>query len=147
MIALAPDAIDPPALLAAFTSASGDAGAVVSFSGVVRPDGGVTELWIDHHERLTLSAIEEVAAAAAQRFGLAHVAIVHRVGSVAPGAPIVFVAAAASHRRAAFDAVDFVMDRLKTAVPFWKCERRGEQRTWVEARAQDHADASRWESQ
>ena len=146
MIVLAPDPIDPPALLAAFTRAAGGAGAIVSFSGIVRADDGVTDLWLDHHERLTLAAMEEVSAVAARRFGLVDLSIVHRVGSVAPGEPIVFVAAAASHRRAAFDAVDFVMDRLKTAVPLWKCERRGQDRKWVEARPQDHADAARWES-
>lgn len=146
MIALAPGPIDPPALLADFTRAAGGAGAIVSFSGIVRADDAVTELWLDHHETLTVSAVEALAAIARDRFGLGGVAIVHRVGSVAPGEPIVFAAAAASHRRAAFDAVDFVMDRLKTAVPLWKCESRGPARTWVEARPQDHADAARWES-
>ena len=146
MIVLAPDPVDPPALLAAFTRAASGAGAIVSFSGIVRPDGGVTGLWLDHHEQLTLAAMEEVAAIARERFGLAQIAVVHRVGSVAAREPILFVAAAASHRRAAFDAVDFVMDRLKTAVPLWKCERRGQDRKWVEARPQDHADAARWES-
>ncbi len=145
MITLAPEAIDPPALLAAFTHAAGGAGAIVSFSGIVRRDDGVTGLWLDHHEQLTLKAIEEVAAVARERFRLADVVIVHRIGSIGAGDPIVFVAAAASHRRAAFDAVDFAMDRLKTAVPMWKCESRGDDRRWVEARAGDHADAARWE--
>ena len=145
MIALAAEAIDPAALLAEFSREVAAAGAIVSFSGIVRPDDGVAELWLDHHERLTLSAIEEVAVAARERFAIADVAIVHRVGAVGLGQPIVFVAAASSHRRAAFDAVDFVMDRLKTAVPLWKCEARGGDRKWVEARPQDHADAARWE--
>ena len=145
MIALSTDPIDPPVLLAAFTREAGGAGAIVSFSGIVRPDDGVTELWIDHHERLTLSAIEEVAVTARQRFGVTDIAIVHRVGSVAPGEPIVFVAAASAHRRAAFDAVDYAMDRLKTAVPLWKCETRGPDKRWIEARSQDHAEAKRWE--
>jgi molybdopterin synthase catalytic subunit len=145
MIALAADPIDPPALLAAFTRAAGAAGAIVSFSGIVRPDGGVTDLWLDHHEQLTIAAIEGLAAVASDRFGLTAIAIVHRVGSVAPGEPIVFAAAAATHRRAAFDAVDYAMDRLKTDVPLWKCESRGADRTWVEARVQDHDDAARWE--
>jgi molybdopterin synthase catalytic subunit len=145
MIELAPDPIDPPALLAAFARAAVGAGAIVSFSGIVRPDDGVTSLWLDHHERLTLTAIEEVAAVARQRFGLLDLAIVHRIGLLGPGDPIVFVAAAASHRRAAFDAVDFAMDRLKTAVPLWKCETRGQDKRWIEARSHDHADAARWE--
>jgi molybdopterin synthase catalytic subunit len=146
MIALAPDPIDPAALLAVFTRAAGGAGAVVSFSGIVRADGGVTELWLDHHEQLTRATIEEVAAKARERFEVIDLAIIHRVGSVLPGEPVVFVATASTHRRAAFDAVDFIMDRLKTIVPFWKCERRGADKRWVEARPQDHADAARWES-
>jgi molybdopterin synthase catalytic subunit len=145
MIALAAEPIDPAALLAAFTRDAGGAGAIVSFSGIVRPDGGVTGLWLDHHDGLTLAAIEVLAGDARDRFGLADLAIVHRVGSLVPGDPIVFAAAAASHRRAAFEAVDFVMDRLKTAVPLWKCETRGDSRTWIEACGQDHADAARWE--
>jgi molybdopterin synthase catalytic subunit len=145
MIALAPDPIDPPALLATFTRAAGGAGAIVSFSGIVRPDGGVSGLWLDHHERLTPAAIKDLANSARQRFRLVDLAVVHRVGSIAPGEPIVFVAAAASHRRAAFDAVDFIMDRLKTAIPLWKCESRGQDTAWIEARGEDHADAARWE--
>ena len=147
MIALAAGPIDPPALLAAFARAASGAGAIVSFTGTVRSDGGVTDLWLDHHERLTLAAIEDLAAMARERFGLAHLAVVHRVGSLAPGDPIVFTAAAASHRRAAFDAVDFIMDRLKTAIPLWKCETRADGKSWIEARPQDHADAMRWEAE
>ncbi|MEA3016439.1 MAG: molybdopterin synthase catalytic subunit, partial [Sphingomonadales bacterium] len=72
---------------------------------------------------------------------------VHRHGALAPGEAIVFVAAAAAHRRAAFDAVDYVMDRLKTDVPFWKYERRSDGAHWLEARDSDHADRRRWEAE
>ena len=144
MIALAPDPVDPAVLLAEFARAASGAGAIASFSGLVRADDGVTELWLDHHPRITPAAIEVLAAAARARFAICAVAIVHRVGSVAAGEPIVFVAAAASHRRAAFDAVDFVMDGLKTDVPLWKCERRPDGERWIEARTQDHSDAARW---
>ncbi len=148
MIVLAPDAIDPAVLLADFARAAADAGAIVSFTGVVRSrygDQAVTSLWLDHHEQLTRAAFAAIDHAARQRFAIDALAIVHRVGSVAPGEPIIFVAAAARHRRAAFDAVDFAMDRLKTDVPLWKCETRGDDRIWIEARPEDHADAARWE--
>ncbi len=145
MIALALEAIDPGGLLANFMRGAGEAGAIVSFSGIVRPDDGVSELWIDHHEPLTLRAILAVGEEATARFGLTAITIAHRVGSVGPGEPIVFVAAAASHRRAAFDAVDHVMDQLKTAVPLWKRETRGYDKQWIEARPEDHDDAARWE--
>ena len=146
MIALAPDSIDPAALVADFTQSATGAGAIVSFSGIVRHDGRVRELWLDHHERLTLAAFEAIESEARHRFALTDLAIVHRIGSVAAGEPIVFAAAAATHRRAAFDAVDFVMDRLKTGVPLWKRETRSDGSHWIEARPQDHSDATRWET-
>lgn len=147
MIALSAEAIDPALLLAEFTRGVGDAGAVVSFSGFVRRDHDVTGLWLDYHELLTLRAIEALGVAMRARFGLSGVAIVHRVGAVGVGEPIVFVAAAATHRRAAFNAVDFAMDQLKSAVPLWKKETRGYDQRWIEARAQDRDDAARWEQE
>jgi molybdopterin synthase catalytic subunit len=146
MIALAPEPIDPTALLAAFTAAAGGCGAIVSFTGLVRGDTDVSEMWLDHHERLTLGVVEELADDVRRRFEVSQVAIVHRIGSLQPGDPIVFVAAAATHRRAAFDAVDFAMDRLKTSVPLWKRETRGDGHYWVDARAADHDDAARWDA-
>lgn len=145
MIALASDPIDPAALLADFARAATAAGAIVSFSGIVRSDHGVDALWIDHHEALTMRAFEELAEAARERFGVPDLALVHRVGTVPVGDPIVFVAAASEHRRAAFDAVDFLMDALKSKVPLWKREQSGGQATWIEPRGQDHAAAARWE--
>lgn len=144
---LSSDPIDPIALLDAFSRSVDGAGAIVSFTGVVRGEGGVTILWLDHHPRLTEQAIGALAEEASARFALDALAIVHRVDSVRPSEPIVFVAAAAKHRRAAFDAVDHVMDRLKTDVPLWKRE-SGERGThWVEARPEDHSDRARWEEQ
>ena len=142
---LSPDPIDPAALLDAFARAAKGAGAIVSFIGVVRGEGEVQELWLDHHPRLTEQAIGEVEAEAKQRFELDALTILHRVGSVSPGEPIVFVAAAAHHRRAAFDAVDYMMDRLKTDAPLWKRETRASGARWIEARPEDHADRARWE--
>ena len=137
--------IDPAALLDAFTLEAKGAGAIVSFTGLVRSDdGAVSELWLDHHPTLTEQVITEIAATAQSRFE-AIVQIAHRVGTVAAGEPIVFVAAAARHRRAAFEAVDYMMDRLKTDVPLWKREQRGDTQLWIEARESDHQDRARWE--
>ena len=147
MSIVSPDPIDPAALLAAFTRGAASAGAVASFTGLVRGEDGVSELWLDHHPRLTEQVIGEIAEDARLRFEVADVAIVHRVGAVPAGAPIVFVAAAARHRRAAFDAVDYIMDRLKTDAPFWKREDRPDGARWIEARDSDHADRARWETQ
>ncbi len=148
MIGLSADAIDPAQLLADFTVEAAGAGAIASFTGLVRDahDGlPVEALWLDHHERLTAQAIDDIALAARLRFALTALAIVHRVGEVAAGQPIVFVAAAAPHRRAAFNAVDYVMDRLKTDVPLWKRETRSDGDHWIEARPDDHGDRARWE--
>ena len=78
------------------------------------------------------------------RFGLSDALVVHRYGRIAPGEPIVFVAASAEHRRAALDAVEFLMDRLKTEAPFWKKEHGPDGERWIEPRASDYADAARW---
>ena len=144
---LSPGPIDPIALLGDFSRSVDGVGAIVSFTGVVRGEGGVAELWLDHHPTLTEQSISFVAEEARKRFALQALVIVHRVGGVAPGEPIVFVAAAASHRREAFDAVDHVMDRLKTDVPFWKRETGSGGTRWIEARAVDHHDRARWEKQ
>jgi len=143
---LSAEPVDPIALLDAFTRAADGAGAIVSFTGVVRGDGDVSELWLDHHPRLTEQAVGEIAAEAKQRFEIDALTIVHRIGGVAPGKPIVFVAASSRHRRSAFDAVDYAMDRLKTDVPLWKRETGADGSRWIEARPEDHADRGRWET-
>jgi molybdopterin synthase catalytic subunit len=147
MIAVQAEPFDEAALLADFSACAADAGALVSFTGLVRAqnDGvAVSGLELDHHPRLTERTIEAIGADAAARFDLIHVAIVHRHGALVPGEAIVFVAAAAAHRRPAFDAVDYMLDRLKTEAPFWKRELRGDGAHWLEARDSDLADRRRW---
>lgn len=145
MIYVSADPIDPVALLGSFTRGAAAAGAIVSFTGVVRGANGVRELWLDHHPALTEASIAAIDTATRARFAIDDLRIVHRVGSVGPGEPILFVAAAAQHRRAAFDAVDHAMDRLKTDAILWKRETRDDGISWIEARPQDHADRGRWE--
>jgi molybdopterin synthase catalytic subunit len=122
-------------------------GAVVSFVGIARPasrDGSaVTGLYLDHYPGMTEKSLAAIAAAAAERFG-ARVKVVHRCGQVGPGEAIVFVAAASAHRRTAFDAADYLMDRLKTEAAFWKREDRSDGSTWIEPSEQDRADRERW---
>lgn len=144
MIAIAPDPIDPAALTAQTLAESRGAGALVTFTGVVR-GGEVEELWLDHHPSMTLASLETITAATQSRFTLTALTIVHRVGALCPDDPIVFVAAAAEHRRAAFEAVDYAMDRLKTEAILWKRERRAGQTDWIEPRTADHTDRARWE--
>jgi molybdopterin synthase catalytic subunit len=148
MTAVRAEPLDAAALLADFTARAAGAGAVVSFTGLVRGENdgaAVSGLELDHHPRLTGQAVAGIAADAAARFGLVDVAIAHRHGALVPGEAIVFVAAAAKHRRSAFDAVDYMMDRLKTDAPFWKREQRSDGAHWLEPRASDIADRRRWE--
>lgn len=147
MIAVQAEPFDAAALLADFSARAGGAGAIASFTGLVRSENdgaAVSGLELDHHPRLTEQAMAGIGADAVARFALADIAIVHRHGALAPGEAIVFVAAAAPHRRAAFDAVDYVMDRLKTEAPFWKREQRGDGAHWLEARASDQKARARW---
>ena len=134
--------------LAEFTAALEGEGAVVSFTGIARPrtqsGAEVERLVLDHHPRLTLRSMEEIAASARERFGISALRIVHRCGSVAAGETIVFVAAAAIHRRAAFEAADYTMDRLKTDAVFWKREDTAEGAGWIEPRDDDHVARARW---
>ncbi|WP_309661296.1 molybdenum cofactor biosynthesis protein MoaE [Sphingomonas sp.] len=148
MIGIATDAIDPPSLLAEFIATARGAGGIASFTGVVRglnEGRAVEKLWLDFHERMTPAALEGIAADARTRFALLAIAIVHCVGEVCPGEPIVFVAAAAPRRRLAFDAVDYAMDRIKTEAPFWKRETHTGRDHWIEARSSDQMDRARWE--
>jgi molybdopterin synthase catalytic subunit len=147
MIRVLAEPFDAAQLLADFSARAAGAGAIASFTGLVRSENdgaAVSGLELDHHPRLTEQALAGIEADAVTRFALADVVIVHRHGALAPGEAIVFVAAAAPHRRAAFDAVDYVMDRLKTEVPFWKREQRGDGLHWLEARDSDRKARARW---
>ena len=144
MIRVTPDPIDSTALLAAFSAAHPEAGAIASFLGKVRGDG-VEALELDHHPTFTAAMIERIAADARARFAIADCLIVHRVGRLLPGEPIILVAAASSHRRAAYEAVDYLMDRLKTEAPLWKREVRADGTEWIAARPSDLADRARWD--
>ena len=136
---------DPGAELAALTDGRTDVGGLVSFTGLVRGDGGLKAMTLEHYPGMTEKALEAIEAEARERWPLLGVTIIHRVGPLAPGARIVFVAAASAHRRAAFEAADFLMDYLKTRAPFWKKEEGADgSATWVDARESDDAAAARW---
>lgn len=140
----------PPELLEAFERGIGNAGAVVSFSGYVRAenrDETVASLFLQHHPTLTEDGIEAAIQQARARWSLTATMVCHRIGEVKAGAPIVFVAAASRHRRAAFEAADFLMDYLKTEAVFWKKEVTQTGSVWIEPREEDYVDRARWSSQ
>lgn len=140
------DPIDPAALQTKFQHHSGEAGAIATFTGIVRGEGDITSLTLSHYQGFTESEVEKIARQATMRWPLTACQIVHRVGLMHPGDVIVFVAAASKHRRAAFEAVDFVMDYLKSDAPFWKQEMRSGKTKWIEPRLDDLEDKTRWQA-
>jgi molybdopterin synthase catalytic subunit len=142
------DAFDPGALLTEFSRDRAETGAVATFTGIARAEAGATvALELEAYPGFTEAEIGKIALKAQARFGLDDFAVLHRIGRIPPGEPIVFVATAARHRRAAFEACDYLMDYLKSRAPFWKKEHGPEGARWVEPRDQDHADLARWEKE
>jgi molybdopterin synthase catalytic subunit len=141
-------ALDPQLELAELTEAARCDGAIVSFIGLARPESkdgeAVDALVLEHHASLTRRSLEEIAVACAQRFDVSHVRVVHRCGTILAGEPIVFAGAASIHRRAAFDAADYLIDRLKTEAVFWKREVGDAGSRWVEPTEADYAHRDRW---
>jgi len=135
---------DPGAEAAAFTAAAAGAGAVVTFTGVVRGDGGLTAMEIEHYPGMTEAAIRDYAQEAMTRFALTDVLVIHRFGRLLPGEPIMMVATAAPHRHPAFAAAEYLMDWLKSRAPFWKKEFRAGSAAWVAAAEADEDALRRW---
>jgi molybdopterin synthase catalytic subunit len=141
------EAFEAGALLTDFSRGRTRSGGIVSFTGLAREttDGAdVATLELDAYPGFTEPAIAAMEAEACARFAVQDVLIVHRYGPIAPGEAIVFVAAAAEHRRAAFEAADFLMDYLKTRAPFWKKETGTGGERWIEPRPSDYDDVERW---
>jgi len=139
------DAFDFGAVSAAFAAGAGGAGAVVTFLGLVRDEGGrLAGMEIEHYPGMTERALTDIAHEASQRWALDRVTIIHRYGRLAPGEAIMMVATAARHRAAAFEAADYLMDYLKSRAPFWKKEFHAGGADWVAARDEDEAALDRW---
>lgn len=145
MIRLTETPFEPGALLAGFAKDRSETGAVATFTGIARAESGEARLLeLEAYPGFTEAEIGKIAEQARRRFGLDDLMILHRIGRIAPGEAIVFVATAARHRREAFEACDFLMDYLKSRAPFWKKEHGPDGARWIEPRAQDHADIARW---
>lgn len=145
---LAAASLDPAAEFCEFQASLAGEGAIVTFVGVARSTSTtgnrVTGLFLDHHPRLTERSLREIAEDAGRRFDVSMIRVVHRCGAVAPNEAIVFVAVAALHRRAAFEAAEYAMDRLKTEAVFWKREDSVEGSCWIEPTTNDRVDRARW---
>ncbi|MDP8917742.1 MAG: molybdenum cofactor biosynthesis protein MoaE [Pseudomonadota bacterium] len=138
---------DAAAETAALTRGRADVGAVVAFTGLCRDEGGkLTALELEHYPGMAEAEIARIVAQAEDRWPLLGLTVVHRFGLIRPGEEIVLVLTASSHRRAAFEAAEFLMDYLKTRAPFWKREhlKDGTVGGWVEAKDVDDRAAERW---
>lgn len=146
-VRLQTETFDPGALLTAFTAGRSETGAVASFTGIARAEAGATTaLELEAYPGFTDAEIARIGAAAGERWELQGWLVVHRVGKIAPGEPVVFVATASSHRREAFEACDHLMDYLKSRAPFWKKEHGPDGARWIEPTDRDRTDALRWET-
>ena len=135
---------DPGAECAASAGGVRGAGAVVTFTGIVRGDGGLSVLEIEHYPGMTERAIRAIAEEAVARWSLADALVIHRYGRLKVGEPIMMVATAAPHRGDAFAAAEFLMDYLKSRAPFWKKEIGPAGEAWVAAKDEDEAALTRW---
>jgi molybdopterin synthase catalytic subunit len=139
------ESFDLGAELAALTHGRTDIGGVGSFIGLVRAAAGLISLTLEHYPGMTEASLATIAEQAKTRFDLIDVTVIHRVGTLYPGDPIVLVLAAASHRADALAATAFLIDWLKTEAPFWKKEQFAEGARWVEARAADQEAKDAWD--
>lgn len=131
----------------AFADAVAGAGAVVTFTGVVRDadTGDMAAMEIEHYPGMTQKALEKIASEAMTRWDLADALVIHRYGRLEPGERIMMVATAARHRKDAFEAAEFLMDYLKSRAPFWKKEvLRDGKAEWVAAKDADEDALKRW---
>lgn len=147
MIRVQEQAFDAGGELMAFKAGKTHVGGTALFVGSVREmneGAAVSAMTLEHYPGMTEKALAAIEAEARGRWPLDDVLIIHRFGRMLPGDDIVLVLCSSSHREAAFEACQFLMDWLKTKAPFWKLEEGGGARRWVDARESDDTAASRW---
>jgi molybdopterin synthase catalytic subunit len=121
------------------------AGAIVSFTGIVRDTkGDLIALELEHYPAMTTAALQDIVDLARSRWTLSDVVVIHRFGRLAVGEQIMMVATSSAHRADAFAAAEYIMDYLKTDAPFWKKEHTVSGGKWVDARNVDKTARDRW---
>jgi molybdopterin synthase catalytic subunit len=146
-VRIAESPIDSAEESAMLSRGRSDVGAIVAFSGICRGDedgAQIEALTLEHYPGMAEAEIARHVKEAEARWPLLGVRIVHRVGRIVPGETIVLVAVASKHRRAAFEAAEFLMDYLKSHAPFWKKIEGAGGKSWVDAEVKDDAAAARW---
>ena len=147
MIRIQRQDFDPGAEIAALSAGNHAVGGVAVFIGLVRDMAGeeaIGAMTLEHYPGMTERMLERIETEAKERWPLEATLIIHRFGRLEPGERIVFVATASAHRRAAFEACEFLIDWLKTKAPFWKLEESASGAAWVEAKDSDDSAAARW---
>ena len=147
MIRIQQEDFDAGAEIKTLTDGNLHIGGVVSFIGLVRDmaDGSsIKGMTLDHYPGMTERMLAKIEAEAVERWDLDACLIIHRYGPLKPGDQIVLAITASAHRKAAFEANEFLMDWLKTKAPFWKRESGAHGDKWVEAKASDNDAADRW---
>ncbi|MCC6863931.1 MAG: molybdenum cofactor biosynthesis protein MoaE [Rhodobacteraceae bacterium] len=128
-----------------FAANAKGAGAIVTFTGLVRDNGGtLTAMEIEHYPGMTEKAIATITTEATTRWSLTDALVIHRFGRLAANEPIMMIATAALHRTNAFAAAEFLMDYLKSRAPFWKKEISASGAKWVAAKDADETALNRW---
>jgi molybdopterin synthase catalytic subunit len=150
-IRLQREPFDAAAEAAALRRGRTDIGAIVTFTGICRGEENgepIAALTLEHYPEMAEAEIARQVEAAQARWSLLGLCVIHRYGRIEPGAEIVLVVAASSHRHDAFAAAEFLMDYLKTHAPFWKqVEQAGAKtdgKSWVAAKSSDESAAERW---
>ncbi len=150
MIRVQPDDFDVSTEIARLSDGRTDIGAIVTFTGTVRGGandsaGAITSMTLEHYPGMTEKELARIETEANARWPLQGTTIIHRIGELNPGDNIVLVVTASRHRRAAFEAAEFLMDYLKTRATFWKKETAADgSGDWVDARDADEAVLARW---
>ena len=124
-----------------------EVGAIVSFVGKVREfskQNRLSEMYLEHYPGMTEKQLSDILQQAKSRWPIASASIIHRIGTLTPNEQIVYVGVTSAHRKAAFEACEFIMDILKTTATFWKKERFEESEEWVEAKESDYEQADKW---
>jgi molybdopterin synthase catalytic subunit len=145
-VIVGPDRFDVAAETARLVAGLPDVGAVVTFVGICRDEGGrLAALELEHYPEMAEAELRRIAGDAAGRWDVQGISVVHRTGRITPGEEIVAVITVSAHRNDAFSAASFIMDFLKTGAPFWKKEHAsGGGTRWVEAKRSDDEAAGRW---
>lgn len=140
---------------AAIRSRAGDAGAIVTFTGLVRElyqasdrandESAVQSLFLEHYPGMTEKSLQDIQQQALDRWPLLATRIIHRVGELQSHDQIVLVATASANRHAAFESAEFIMDYLKSKAPFWKKQKTNSESGWIESRDSDQTAIDRWQ--